>query len=390
MKHFEDAAKVHGLVDAEIQVYDKSLMGRKAKMPSLLATLLSYDSSVVEVALGDTGVRLRNFAASTSGCNHPDLFEIKDGILSDGHEFSVVAQEIVKLAALATEAQLSIVLPHIRKIITKISGYVPMIKDLDSSHSNHARFISSPEGRDVARRNKKVQTINLNSIVQRNPEQWIPAGDSYASLARNQTPFQTDIEQNLRRASLFSEIGAASLASRLHTSALEFKQYSKDRYYGFNRLSVTLASIIAAKIMQCDLSNTMRSCRIIYPQEVAQDILKAIGNSTLLVKSAGAVLYEPRLYPVHDMIDLMPDRTKKLLGLIEAFPEVGHCSLFDHYWCLIPSFFVLNIPSTYANGGNDIGEMAVKFDKAVLKANATPAILMGEKDGKSYFIDYWS
>jgi hypothetical protein len=131
MTYLEDASKVHDIVDKEVLVQDPKKTSREVKLPSLLRTLASESEEVAVLALGDTGARLRLFAQAVEGCNHPDLFEIKDDILADYHEFAVVANEMVKLTSLASDAKLTSVLPYINKIVPKVAGYVPATKELD-------------------------------------------------------------------------------------------------------------------------------------------------------------------------------------------------------------------------------------------------------------------
>jgi hypothetical protein len=242
--------------------------------------------------------------------------------------------------------------------------------------------------RDGIRRKKQVQTVNLQTLVQKNPEQWGKSGNSFVSLARNQVPFQDDIEQCDRRAQGMIDIGASGLASRMAERAVEFKMHARERYYGFNRMTVTAASIITGRLMGCDLQPTsMRSFRITVPTDTVKDIFHRLEESAPV--KGNPVLYEPRLYPIHEVEETLSHRTRTLIDLMEAFPEAGGCPIFDHYWCLVPSLFVLNIPVGYGDWAKNIADLTTCFDKAILKVNAVPSVLLGEKDGKSYFIDYW-
>lgn len=391
MFHLEDASKVREIVDREVLQQDPKLISREPKLPSLLRTLVSESAKVASLALGDTGSRLRVFAQAVEGSIHPDICDIKDGIFADDHEFSVISTEMVKLVALASEAKLDHVLPHIGKIVSKAVPSVSSLKEIDDPDKtlNYVRFVSERVRRDSIRRQKKTQTVNLQTILSKNPDQWSSCGKSFLSLARNQTPFIEDISLCSRRSKGFSDIGASGLAARMADRVMEFEAYSQEKYYGFNRLTVTLGSIIAGKILGCDLQPTpMRSCRVAMPQSSANEIFKILGETNPTTKSS-QILYEPRLYPIHALEELMSERTRLLIELLESFPEASGCPIFDHYWCLVPSLFVLNIPASYGKGANDVADVTGSFDRAVLKANAVPAILLGEKDGKSYFVDYF-
>lgn len=65
-----------------------------------------------------------------------------------------------------------------------------------------------------------------------------------------------------------------------------------------------------------------------------------------------------------------------IVDYLEKFPPLNLHAAFDHYWVLLPTV-----------GCGDEEER--QFDMRWLKSQKMVGALVGEKDGKTYFVNYW-
>jgi hypothetical protein len=124
-----------------------------------------------------------------------------------------------------------------------------------------------------------------------------------------------------------------------------------DAYQGFHRISLKNAAIILSKINGFKLKNNE------YADKFIRKYVICINKN----------IYNPKIYPIRYFSDSITDHIKNLICDLEKIP------LFDYYMVMVPS-------TDNSDENKDI--IAVK------NKNIIP-ILLGEKDGKCYFISYW-
>ena len=104
--------------------------------------------------------------------------------------------------------------------------------------------------------------------------------------------------------------------------------------------------------------------------------------------------YEPKVYPFHELRDIASKEVLKTINLLENFPEANDKPIFDHFGVIVPSIMYKNkifkneagILQTFAN----VEECNKELDKVLIKGNHFYPIIVGEKDGKCFFICYWT
>lgn len=191
-----------------------------------------------------------------------------------------------------------------------------------------ARLLQRGE-RDAARLVKKMQTIDLSNAYRK----W---GDNiplnFDLYVRHNMAYKIEIEKYERQAEHFKRLGCESMYAEIQKSLDVFQESFGDVHYGFHRITMTLVALILGKIHNCPISST----------------------------------YVPVACPAHDLV--LPDRIKNIINLLEKFPEAGGNPIFDYYIVVFPS----------ANSPANLSEFIV--NKTIFP------VLLGEKDGKCYFI----
>ncbi len=118
--------------------------------------------------------------------------------------------------------------------------------------------------------------------------------------------------------------------------------------------------------------------------------------------------YQPRLYPLAKFGN-MPKDVTEVITKVESMPELNGCPAFDYYWVLMPS---ININHPFfrhkdgwrvrarrqESGGwtdlelktySDEYEAALALDQTLLCDGYFVPVVLGERDGKCFFLSNW-
>lgn len=194
------------------------------------------------------------------------------------------------------------------------------------------RLIKSGKVREITRRKKKAQNVSLKNVLKRT-EEIVDAPLDFNDFVRFFNPRQAEIEEAQKKAKRFEELGCIKLAEKT-VGFLDSLNLKDNVYYGFNRITMTHAAIILAKQHDFDFKE-----------------------------------YKPKAFPYYQLQAMAPTHVKEIIAHLEKFPDIGGKAAFDHFVVLVPS-----VKSSHSH--------------AILLGEVTP-ILLGEKDGKCYFICYW-
>jgi hypothetical protein len=132
--------------------------------------------------------------------------------------------------------------------------------------------------------------------------------------------------------------------------------------------------------------------------EFSPIVSHAAGSPIFTQKQQQPFNYEPRVYPLHELSDIITEDIQKTISLLEAFPDAGGKPIFDHFGVIVPgvafpvegdgpfSFFdERGMLHTYT-----FRHEALKvLDTILIKNGYFYPIIVGERDGKCYFICYW-
>ena len=90
-------------------------------------------------------------------------------------------------------------------------------------------------------------------------------------------------------------------------------------------------------------------------------------------------IYEPKLYNFETYLDIAPSKEMaKLFVELESFEPLNYKPAFDHYKVLVPSVQIQDFIQKQ------------NFEENLIKSNLMKSVVIGEKDGKCYFICYWN
>ena len=110
--------------------------------------------------------------------------------------------------------------------------------------------------------------------------------------------------------------------------------------------------------------------------------------------------YEPKVYPFHELKDVASDEVNSVIKFLEHFPEANNKPIFDHFGVIVPS---VNFPTCSSNNMFSIRDEngiiqsyslryeAIKsLDLILIKGKYFSPILVGEREGKCYFLSYFT
>lgn len=405
-----DGNKVHELQSEFLKRLRRIAPVPMPVTPTLLQEIIELDNQLVVYGLGSLGQKIRDFALKID-LQHPEINSIYDGIFADNQDFSQKCIELLLLAKFAKENNLNHIFPSFPQIIIKESFDSNLIKKIDIPQKNkmHVRLLKDCKDREDIRLTKRMQTIDLQVAYKKGREIFDVQPDDFQSFLRFDSAYENDLKVAQKKLNRYKDLGCISLADEIQKSIDVFNEHIKNCYYGFNRITMTNASIILAKSLgyrlniSQDIMTGSQTCRIFVERQFFDkynfdpEESLAILASDFSEKTFG---YEPRVYPLHDLMDLASDEVKQTIDLLDCFPDAGNKPIFDHFGVIVPS---VNFPFEQKNNMytilNETGmvqsyssrEDAIKaLDFILIKGKYFYPILVAEKDSKCYFISYWN
>lgn len=394
-------------------------------VPALLSKIVETDVDLLDFTLGSVGQKLKLFAENID-FQHPEVNSIFDGLIADDQVFAQECLELLALGKFAKENCLNRIIPYLGNIITKESISRNVLRKIDTPQNNrmHVRLLSNPEERLEIRMTKRMQAIDLQGVYKKGEEMWNAQPDTFKKFLRFDTAYQDDIAVAERKAIRYEELGCISLASEVKKSIALFREHMEQAYYGFNRITMTSAAIILAKslgykfIASSDFTHAAygtfkKEAKINIPQKFfgkfnfdpdsnftfQSHVSHLIGSPIFTQKPSVDYEFEPRVYPLHELYDISSQNVKDTISILEAFPDAGNKPIFDHFGVIVPGikfpFFKENLYTYLDENGivhsyKDKEEASKSLDRTLIKGNHFHPIIVGERDGKCYFICYFS
>lgn len=394
-------------------------------VPSLLYRIIECDDELLEFTLGKVGQRLRLFAQNVD-FRHPEIVSIFDGVLADDQEFAQECMELLTLGRFARDHNLIKIIPQLGRVMTKESLTRNILKKIDIPQNNrmHVRLLSDEREREEIRMTKRMQTIDLQSVYKKGEEIWLAQPDNFTRFLRFDTAYQDDLKIAEKKAQRYEELGCTSLASEVRKSIEAFKEHMEQAYYGFNRITMTNAAIILAKSLGYSYQPPQEMNGMGYSayrtdgkitvsrkffgkynfdseqvMEFSPIVSQAAGSPIFTQKSQPPFQYEPRVYPIHEFSDIATINVRKTISLLEKFPDAGDKPIFDHFGMIVPGVAFPSVKDNMYSFLDERGivhsynnkEDAVKaLDTILIKGEYFHPIIVGERDGKCYFICYWN
>jgi hypothetical protein len=416
----------NGLISEKIQElqneFSKRLIQReplqKHSVPTLLHRVVECDENLLEFTLGKIGQKLRVFAENVD-FQHPEIAFVFDGVIANDQDFAQECMELLILGQFARENNLSKIIPSLGKILTKESLTKNIIKKIDVPVKNrmHVRLLKDFKEREEIRLTKRMQIIDLHSLYKKGDNIWKVQPDNFTKFLRFDTAYQDDLKIAEKKAQRYEELGCISLAAEIRKNIESFHENMEQSYYGFNRITMTSAAIILAKSLgytYCSSQDSLiSSCGKITidrkffgkynfdPEqtiEFSPAISAAAGSPIFTQKIQNPYNYEPRVYPLHELSDILSEDIRNTVNFLEEFPDADNKPIFDHFGIIVPGVeFPFKKQNMYTIS-DERGMLQTythredalrKLDSILVKGKYFPAILIGERDGKCYFISYF-
>lgn len=394
-------------------------------VPSLLCRVIECDDDLLEFSLGKVGQKLRSFAQNVD-FQHPEIVSIFDGAIANDQNFAQECMELLTLAQFAREHNLYKIIPALGRALTKESLTRNIIKKIDIPQNNrmHVRLLKDCKERQEIRMTKRMQIIDLQSIYKKGEEVWNAQPDNFTKFLRFDTAYQDDLKVAEKKAQRYDELGCSSLAGEVRKSIDAFREHMEQSYYGFNRITMTNAAVILAKSLgytytppqdiSCGMTGGYRAEGKItvsrkffgkynfdpeQTMEFSPIVSQAAGSPIFTQKTLPPISYEPRVYPLHEFTEIVTENVRKTVNLLEAFPDADSKPIFDHFGVIVPGVAFPPAKEGMATFLNERGmiqsynarEEALKtLDTILIKGEYFYPIIVGERDGKCYFICYWN
>lgn len=307
----------------------------------IYSEILNYSQDVAKTALGEFGLSLYKFSENID-LNH---FGLKDVPLSE--DLSDRLCQILNLVNYSINNNLKFAIQGIDKFYNKS---IPVdIKNLDKKF---VRLIKDEKHRNQLRKNKKSCEISLLNFYDKARMIWDNLPNDFTIFSKNNDSYKQMIFEAELKAKRYKDLGCNELYLNICDSINNIHELMKDVYCGYRRVSLRNASIILAKINGFNL--------------IKRDTNNLFDNQRYSISSSKST-YVPKIYPLHYLEHMQTDHIKSLIL------ELENPALFDHYMVLVPS--------------TKSKSQEKDFD-LVDNKNIVP-IVLGEKDGKCYFISYW-
>jgi len=368
-------------------------------MPGILQAVLDCSEEEVCNALGNAlGSRIKRFATDVD-FEHPGFTEAFEGSLNGDSSFSRMCCEVLHLSQIATKEKMHVA-PKLYKLVvgsgekSKIHKEIERCIDSPSKNQLHVRFMKTRAERDAVRETKRMQVMAMATIAKKGMELWDSLPDSFVNYARGRNIHEDTIKDGNDKAGTFESLGLAGLAGSIKEDVSVFQQHVDDAYYGFNRISMTAAAVVQAKI----LGFTMQKCPT-RKNWTIQIPLSYFGDFKFYSKEYTpdqTLEFNPRSYTFNELASVAPEKVVKIIDRLEAFPDFNGKALFDHYRVLVPT---VNFPnrgqsscSVVIDGETKVGtynEVSKILDKELIVRGYLNPILLGEKNENCYFIGYW-
>lgn len=392
---------------------DPVVLPEESEIP-LLTRILECDPESVELALGKFGQKFRAFVEAIDP-KHPHVKNLFEEMFADDSEFCQDVSELLELAEFAIQKNLTRVLTTIGgKIVTREKLCRAVIKTIDSPFNNRCRIrlLRTREDRDKVRAEKRMQPIDLGTVTKKGEEVWASQPDSFDNFVRFSTAYQEEIALAEKKANRYDKLGCSGLAKQIRNSIELFKTQVHEVYYGFNRITMTNAAVILAKSLKYKLVATWpqerRSYKIFVPSSLFEGYdfevdpnyvpyMSSTGEPVKIRRANESFEYEPRVYPIHRLWHVAPPSVVKIVEHLEAFPNACGKAIFDSYAVVVPGIAYPREDGVLSVVGLDgikqdfssKEELSQALDIALMQKNYITPVLLGEKDGKCFFVSFF-
>jgi hypothetical protein len=341
------------------------------------------DEEVCNLAFGDLGTKLYELVSELD-YEHP---EIRFGnFLSSIDEKQISNMcDYLKLCKLAKFNELSHIISIFSSNITKSICDVKSELGLLKNRQSLVRLFKRPEFRNSLRKLKKFLDKKIYELWNCNIE--------FSRFVRFDNFYQTELIETKNKIDYYNALGMNLLAKEMQESITQREDETVD-YYGFQRTTIANCIVALAKSHNYYLDSKNSKTIIKIPASKLYDFEGRRNESTH--SRINDFDYMPVIIPLHE-ID-MTESMRKVIGHLDTFPEADNKPVFDNFFIIScgPKFPRTNtdplvifdkngIKSTFS----DKLEAKKHLELTLIKEQCLTPVLLGEKDGKCYFICFW-
>jgi hypothetical protein len=345
-------------------IYNNKLQSKESySLVKLFKSFSSEETENIVSFFGDLGKRLKSFSTAVSENSIP----CKNDLLV----------EAIQTYCYCNKAKMNNFLDIFKEEIIKNLNKDTEIKRIDNPFINNQfiRFIENKNQREELRKNKIMHEIGLSTFAKKG--NW----ESYPVDFRFYERFNSDYFGEIERIKLLSEkyknIGCNKLYEEISSTIESLEDLYNDNYLGFHRITLSMASIILARMHGYNVLKTDEEYHIVVDKKclmIYQDDYRP------------SYYYKPKAYPLYELKTIVSERTNNLINYLENNSNLFGQAAFDHLIVLMPSVH-------FGKKDSERQEdelMSDKFLDIMLVGNKSfVPILLGEKDGKTYFISYF-
>ncbi len=404
------------------------------------APVLDRDESVIQQVrdgkisdmtpvMGDFMASRLKYFCDNVDLDHPDIQHIiRDGFQPDS-KFNGILREMMAFTMLPNLKDMPLVSNILRESFVKEKS----TKDIRVTvYKPHIRTLRTKESREEARSKKTFKEIPIKEWMEktRDPSQY-PNG--FSLFVRFNESHTEEIKLNELRAASMIDHGLTALAASFKKRNELINAFVGENYSAFIKIKMLDAAIILAKIhgaiFREEYSNIFyprkmfaKSCFWLEPQtvyaatvmdanlEIAKDeVGEPLKQRKITVKECmlpDTFMLKPRAYPIHEFKVPCPDHVRESLDLVEAHPDMSDKAMFDQFWVVVPGIALAAEMNEYTMQNGKVWVVAKPDKTAEIYQSASDAersldfrltadgllcpVVLGEKDGKCYFLTYWN
>lgn len=385
----------------------------------LLEKIRTADYEVLKSIIGKEFAEKLKSLSDVIDFSHPALpSSLVNGLSAD----NIFAKTLSELLVVATSTK-DQALPHLSQLIQDT-----LIKGKEYRESFNAivkppiRCIGDAKQRESARSGKKMKSIDLKEWQKTGTKTWNNYPSTFRIFVRQSDYRQRELSASSARATKFETIGASSMASSMAKAIEQMNKFVNETYIGFYKLKMVDASVVLAKVHNATFHTTSNELGMItMPRKmfdehkfwldgevtfpVSKDHRKAATGkkAKVMVKSfivPDYYTFSPRSYPIHEFVAKRPAHIDAAINACEQHPDLDNKVAYDQYWVVVPGLELTQETFFFGNSWvlrqgdtcerfDTQEELQVVLDTALTDAGVLHPVLLGEKDGKCYFVALW-
>ena len=361
------------------------------EMNGILWELSRIDEESAVLTFGNLGKRLRAFACIVDK-QHPDLNSLFGGELASEGDTSKRFCETLELCRYAHSRHMTKMIPLLRKA----SGYglSKELKSIDDPRKVNRWGRLLLDGREELRNTKKPQDVCIGR--DRLAQMWDGTPDNFGLFMRYDNQYRKEIGEANEQAKRYEDLGCPSNAKIIREEIAKFIDKFGDCHQGFHRITVMEAVIILAKMHGAELQVEKLRLGSSEPPYIEFNHIANWNLERFLREgiehwslSPQPIAYKAVVSPIH-CLSFPSEEMVKVVDHLDHYPGFGGRALFDHLLVVWPQ---ADLTARFRLCERQDSRVWDAFQgeayDSLLKERKLIPVLLGERDGRCYFICYW-